>query len=116
MTATSRCCAGQGATARFVRLKPPDWRIDPAELAAAFTDKTRAVVLNTPLNPSASLIGAEDLALIAAQCVKHDCIAISDEVWEHCVFDGGSPRLHAVCRPACASARSRSAPPARCSR
>ena len=77
-----------GATARFVRLRPPDWRVDPAELAAAFTPKTRAVVLNTPLNPSASLIGAEDLTLIAQHCIKHDCIAISDEVWEHCVFDG----------------------------
>lgn len=79
-----------GATARFVRLSPPDWRVDPAALAEAFTERTRAVVLNTPLNPSASLIGAEDLALIAVQCVKHDCIAISDEVWEHCVFDGRS--------------------------
>ncbi len=79
-----------GATARFVRLNPPDWRVDPAALAAAFTERTRAVVLNTPLNPSASLIGADDLALIAAQCVKHDCVAISDEVWEHCVFDGRS--------------------------
>ena len=77
-----------GATARFVRLKPPHWRIDPAELAAAFNSRTRAIVVNTPLNPSASLIGAEDLALIAAECVKHDCVAISDEVWEHCVFDG----------------------------
>ncbi len=79
-----------GATARFVRLSPPDWRIDAVSLEAAFTDRTRAVVLNTPLNPSASLIGREDLALIAAQCVKHDCIAISDEVWEHCVFDGAT--------------------------
>ncbi len=77
-----------GATARFVRLQPPDWRVDRHALAAAFTEKTRAVVLNTPLNPSASLIGAEDLALIAEQCVRHDCVAISDEVWEHCVFDG----------------------------
>lgn len=77
-----------GATARFVRLKPPLWRMDPAELAAAFNERTRAIVLNTPLNPSASVIGATDLALIAEQCVKHDCIAISDEVWEHCVFDG----------------------------
>ncbi|HVY89800.1 MAG TPA: aminotransferase [Hyphomonadaceae bacterium] len=77
-----------GASARFVRLRPPDWRVDPKALAAAFTSKTRAVVLNTPLNPSSSLIGPEDLALIAEQCVKHDCIAISDEVWEHCVFDG----------------------------
>jgi len=81
-----------GAGARFVRLEPPDWRIDPQELAAAFTAKTRAIVLNTPLNPSASLIGMEDLALIAAECVKHDCIAISDEVWEHCVFDGAVHR------------------------
>ncbi|MEQ1609759.1 MAG: aminotransferase [Hyphomonadaceae bacterium] len=79
-----------GATARLVRLEPPEWRVDPARLAAAFTAKTRVVVLNTPLNPSASLIGREDLALIAAKCVEHDCVAISDEVWEHCVFDGAS--------------------------
>ncbi len=79
-----------GATARFARLKPPHWRIERQELAAAFNDKTRAVVLNTPLNPSASIMGMDDLALIAEQCVKHDCIAISDEVWEHCVFDGAS--------------------------
>lgn len=79
-----------GATARFVRFSPPDWRVDPAQLAAAFNEKTRAVVLNTPLNPTASLFGAEDLRLIAEQCIKHDCIAISDEVWEHCVFDGAS--------------------------
>ena len=77
-----------GASARFVHLRAPDWRVDPTVLAAAFTPKTRAVVLNTPLNPSSSLIGPGDLALIAEQCVKHDCIAISDEVWEHCVFDG----------------------------
>lgn len=77
-----------GATARFVRLRPPDWRVDRPALAAAFSDRTRAVVLNTPLNPTASLIGADHLALIAEQCIKHDCIAISDEVWEHCVFDG----------------------------
>ena len=77
-----------GATARIVRLQPPDWRINRQALAAAFTDKTRAVLLNTPLNPSSSLIAADDLALIADQCVKHDCVAISDEVWEHSVFDG----------------------------
>ncbi|MEQ1784108.1 MAG: aminotransferase [Hyphomonadaceae bacterium] len=77
-----------GATARFVRLCPPDWRVDPAELAAAFTSKTRAVVLNTPLNPSASLLDREDLTLIAERCIAHNCIAISDEVWEHCIFDG----------------------------
>lgn len=77
-----------GAAARFVRLEPPHWRIDPTALAGAFTPRTRAVVLNTPLNPSASLLHAEDLALIAAQCIQHNCIAISDEVWEHCTFAG----------------------------
>lgn len=81
-----------GAHARFVRLEAPHWRVDPHQLAAAFTDRTRAVVVNTPLNPSASVLGAEDLALIAEQCAKHDCIAISDEVWEHCLFDGASHR------------------------
>jgi aspartate/methionine/tyrosine aminotransferase len=77
-----------GATARLVRLEAPDWRIDPKQLAAAFTERTRAVVLNTPLNPSASLIGAEDLQLIAEACIAHNAVAISDEVWEHVVFDG----------------------------
>jgi aspartate/methionine/tyrosine aminotransferase len=79
-----------GAAPRFVRLEAPNWRVNPVELAAAFTAKTRAVVVNTPLNPTGSLMGAEDLRLIAALCVSHDCIAISDEVWEHCVFDGAS--------------------------
>jgi aspartate/methionine/tyrosine aminotransferase len=77
-----------GATARFVRLEAPHFRVDPRQLAAAFTDRTRAVVLNTPLNPSATLICAEDLQLIADACIAHNAIAISDEVWEHVVFDG----------------------------
>jgi aspartate/methionine/tyrosine aminotransferase len=77
-----------GATARLVRLEAPHWRIDRQQLAAAFTMRTRAVVLNTPLNPSASLIGAEDLQLIAESCIAHNAVAISDEVWEHVVFDG----------------------------
>ena len=89
MTATCRCCAGQEPRRASSASKPPHWRIDPCSSRRRLhTTKTRAVVLNTPLNPSASLIGAEDLALIAAQCIQHDCIAISDEVWEHCVFDG----------------------------
>lgn len=77
-----------GATPRFVRLHPPEWRIDPARLAAAFNQRTRAVILNTPLNPSSSLIPMEDLTLVAEQCIRHDCIAITDEVWEHCTFGG----------------------------
>jgi aspartate/methionine/tyrosine aminotransferase len=77
-----------GAQARIVRLTPPDWRIDPAALAAAFTPRTRAVILNTPLNPTASVATGEDLATIAKACIAHDCICISDEVWEECLFDG----------------------------
>jgi N-succinyldiaminopimelate aminotransferase len=81
-----------GASARFVRLRPPEWRVTREALAAAFTDRTRAVVVNTPLNPAAGVLGAEDLALIAEFCVAHDAICISDEVWEHCVFDGRAHR------------------------
>lgn len=79
-----------GAQARFVRLQPPDWRIDPDSLARAFNSKTRAVVINTPNNPTGNVMKPEDMALIAGQCVKHDCIAISDEVWECCTFNGAS--------------------------
>ncbi len=81
-----------GATARIVRLDPPHWRLDEARLAAAFTPKTRALVLNTPLNPTASTFTPEELTLIARYCISHDAIAISDEVWEHVLFDG---RAHA---------------------
>jgi aspartate/methionine/tyrosine aminotransferase len=79
-----------GGLPRFVRLEPPHWTIFEAALDAAFTARTRAVVLNTPLNPTASLLGAEALAMIAQRCIAHDAIAISDEVWEHLVFDGGA--------------------------
>jgi aspartate/methionine/tyrosine aminotransferase len=57
-------------------------------LAAAFSSRTRAIVLNSPLNPSASLIERPDLEIIARLCIAHDAVAICDEVWEHVVFDG----------------------------
>ena len=79
-----------GGVPRLVRLHPPHWRFDRAALEAAFTERTRVVVLNTPLNPSASVFAREDLALLAEFCVKHDCVAVSDEVWEHVLFDGRS--------------------------
>jgi N-succinyldiaminopimelate aminotransferase len=77
-----------GGIPRLVPLLPPDWRIDPDRLKAAFTDKTRLVVLNTPLNPAGSLLHRADMAAIARLCVAHDVIAISDEVWEEIVFEG----------------------------
>lgn len=77
-----------GAQARIVTLQAPDWRPSRADLEAAFTARTRAVVINTPLNPTAALWDGECLALIAEFCVAHNVVCISDEVWEHIVFDG----------------------------
>jgi N-succinyldiaminopimelate aminotransferase len=77
-----------GAVARIVALRAPDWRPSRADLEAAFTQRTRAVVINTPLNPTAAVWDGDTLALIAEFCIAHDAVCISDEVWEHIVFDG----------------------------
>ncbi|WP_293860174.1 aminotransferase [uncultured Alsobacter sp.] len=77
-----------GGVPRFVRLEPPHWRFDEAQLRAAFSPKTRVVLLNNPLNPSATIAPREDLELLARFCVENDTIALCDEVWEHVVFDG----------------------------
>ncbi len=81
-----------GGVPKLVSLKPPHWRFDRAMLEAAFSDKTRMVVLNSPLNPAAIVTPEEDLALLAEFCVKHDAIAVCDEVWEAVVFDGRQHR------------------------
>lgn len=75
------------ATPVFVPLRPPDWRFDPAELRAAFTHKTRAILLNTPQNPTGRVFTREELTLIADLCKEFDVTVISDEVYEHLVFD-----------------------------
>jgi N-succinyldiaminopimelate aminotransferase len=77
-----------GGVAHMVRLAPPDWRIDAEALQAAVTPRTRALVLNNPLNPSGSVADGAQLALLADLCAAHDLIAICDEVWEHVLFDG----------------------------
>ena len=77
-----------GGVPKLVRLSPPHWRFDRAMLDAAFTDRTRLVVLNSPLNPAGVVTPDEDLALLAEFCVRHDAIAVCDEVWEAVVFDG----------------------------
>jgi N-succinyldiaminopimelate aminotransferase len=77
-----------GGVPKLVRLTPPHWRFDRAMLETAFSDRTRMVVLNTPLNPAGVVTPDEDLALLAEFCVKHDAIAVCDEVWEAVVFDG----------------------------
>jgi len=75
-----------GGVAKLVSLKPPHWRFDRAMLEAAFTERTRYVVLNNPNNPTGVILPDEDMALLAEICVAHDVIAICDEVWEQVVF------------------------------
>jgi N-succinyldiaminopimelate aminotransferase len=77
-----------GAIPRLVRLTPPDWRLDADALAAAFGPKTKAILLNNPMNPAARVFTAEELALIADLVIRHDAYAICDEVYEHILFDG----------------------------
>ncbi len=76
-----------GGVPRLVRLAPPDWRFTAADLAAAFTPRTRLVIINNPLNPSASTFDRAGLALLAGFAAAHDAIVLSDEVWEQVIFD-----------------------------
>jgi N-succinyldiaminopimelate aminotransferase len=89
-----------GAKARYVPLRPPDarhaqWWIDWAELEAAFSPRTRLLILNTPQNPTGKVFTREELERIGALCVRHDVKVLSDEVYEHIVF---APARHV--RPA----------------
>jgi N-succinyldiaminopimelate aminotransferase len=77
-----------GGTPRLIRLEPPHWRFSRDDLAAVFNDRTALVILNNPLNPTATLCPEADLALLAEFCVRHDVIAVCDEVWEAVIFDG----------------------------
>jgi aminotransferase len=77
-----------GATPRFVRLREPDWSFDPEELEAAFGKRTRAIVVNTPNNPTGKVFLEEELEQIAALCRKWNAVAVTDEIYEHIVYDG----------------------------
>jgi aminotransferase len=77
-----------GATPRYVTLHEPDWSFDPDELAAAFNNHTKAIILNTPNNPTGKVFTREELETIAALCRKWDVVAISDEIYEHIIYDG----------------------------
>jgi aspartate/methionine/tyrosine aminotransferase len=71
----------------LVRLRPPDWRLDPVELAAAFSTRTKLVLLNSPMNPSGKVFSRSELSMIAEHVVARDAYAVCDEVYEHIVFD-----------------------------
>jgi N-succinyldiaminopimelate aminotransferase len=77
-----------GAVPRLVRLHPPDWHFHADELAAAFGPRTKAVLLNSPHNPTGKVFSAQELGQVAALCRAHDVLAVTDEVYEHLVFDG----------------------------
>jgi aspartate/methionine/tyrosine aminotransferase len=77
-----------GGVPRLVTLEPPRFGLTEAALVGAFSDRTKVVLFNNPLNPTATVFSPEDLALLAQFCVRHDAVAVCDEVWEHVVFDG----------------------------
>ena len=77
-----------GATPRIVTLRPPDWTFDEADLDAAFGERTRAIVLNSPNNPTGKVFTRDELEAIAKRCVRWDAIAITDEIYEHLTYDG----------------------------
>lgn len=77
-----------GATPRYVPMHPPNWDFDVNELEKAFNDKTRAIILNTPHNPTGKVFSKEELQAIAKLCQKWGVLAITDEIYEHILYDG----------------------------
>ena len=77
-----------GARPRYVRMEWPDWSVDEEDLKSAFTDRTKVLILNTPNNPTGKVFDRDELKLIADLCADHDVVAVTDEIYEHIVFDG----------------------------
>ncbi len=77
-----------GGVRRIVTLQAPDWTFDKEELRRAFNSKTKAIIINTPNNPTGRVFSREELEFIAALCVEHDALCITDEIYEHIVYDG----------------------------
>jgi aspartate/methionine/tyrosine aminotransferase len=77
-----------GGVAKLVRLEPPDWRLPQQALAEAFSDRTKLILLNSPMNPCSKVFSVDELALVAGLLRKHDALAVCDEVYEHLLFDG----------------------------
>jgi aminotransferase len=77
-----------GALPRTVTLSPPDWTFDEGELAAAFNERTRGIVINTPNNPTGKVFSREELDVISGLCQKWDAVVFTDEIYEHITYDG----------------------------
>jgi len=82
------CIAMAGAVVKPVTLRPPQYTFDPDELRAAFTQKTKLVLFNTPHNPTGRVFTREEVQMVADLAIEHDVIVVTDEVYEHLVFDG----------------------------
>jgi aspartate/methionine/tyrosine aminotransferase len=77
-----------GATPVYVKLHAPDWRYDPAELRAAFSSRTKGIIVNTPHNPTGKVFTRQELLEIGALCEEFDALIYTDEIYEHIVYDG----------------------------
>jgi aminotransferase len=77
-----------GAIPRYVTLREPDWSFDPDELRRAVTPRTRAIVVNSPHNPTGKVFSRDELETIAALCLEYDLIALTDDIYEHIVYHG----------------------------
>jgi aminotransferase len=87
-----------GAKPVWVNLRPPHWSLDPDELRRAFTNRTKAVILNTPHNPTGKVFRQDELALIAELCQKYNALAFTDEIYEHIIYNG-TPHLSLAAFP-----------------
>jgi aminotransferase len=81
-----------GAVPRFVKLRPPDWTFDENEVLAAFTNHTRALILNTPNNPTAKVFSRQELEFLAALCRRWNVLAVTDEIYQHIIY-GARPHV-----------------------
>ncbi|HEY2602372.1 MAG TPA: aminotransferase class I/II-fold pyridoxal phosphate-dependent enzyme, partial [Thermoleophilaceae bacterium] len=77
-----------GGVPRAIRLEPPDWRVEAGAVEAAVGERTRVLLVNSPHNPTGRVLAADELELLADACRRHDVIALTDEVYEHLIYDG----------------------------
>jgi aminotransferase len=77
-----------GAVRKLVKLRAPDWHFDSDELRQAFSPRTKAIIVNTPHNPTGKVFTRAELTLIASLCQEFDALAITDEIYEHIIYDG----------------------------
>ncbi|MBD3186820.1 aminotransferase class I/II-fold pyridoxal phosphate-dependent enzyme [Candidatus Bathyarchaeota archaeon] len=81
-------CLLSGANPRYVSLHPPSWDFHLDELERVFTENTKAIIINTPNNPTGKVFSRKELEQVINLCLQHDCIAITDEIYEHIIYDG----------------------------